>query len=215
MKAERYVDKIAGKIKCSASKKKEIKKELLLDMKLRQEQGESLADIIAQMGSIREVADGFNENIPPKEKKQYVLKKIVTIAASVMILLFFAVLFLYDRVPKSADIKNSSYFDSQLVEDAVKETIILLDDGNYSELQKNAIEQMKELLNEEVMNQAKAQIGDDWGKRQSFGAVYMTEMIQGDEHFAVAEIAVSYENVSAVYRLTYDQNMKLAGIYVR
>lgn len=215
MNENRYVNKIIRKIKCGAGRKKEIKKELLLDIELRKEQGESIEDIISQMGSIRDVADGFNENISPKEKKRYVLKKILTIVASVIVLLFIAMSYLYHIVPKSVDIENSAYFDVQSVEDAVKETILLLDNEDYSGLQENAIEQMQEVLNEEVMNQAKAQVADDWGERQSFGAIYMTEMIQGDEHFAVAEIAVSYENISAVYLLTYDQDMKLAGIYIR
>ena len=45
--------------------------------------------------------------------------------------------------------------------------------------------------------------------------VYMAEVIQGGRHFAVGEMTVTYENVSATYRLTYDENMRLAGLYVR
>lgn len=43
----------------------------------------------------------------------------------------------------------------------------------------------------------------------------MVEMAQGNQHFAVGEVTVAYENVSVTYRLTYDEDMLLAGLYVR
>lgn len=215
MNVNHYINKIVRKIKCSAARKKEIKKELLMDIELRQEQGESLDSIISQMGSIKEVADSFNENISPKEKRKYVLKKVISVVAFAALLLLLAIMVLYKLVPKSANIENSEYFDKQVVEDTVKETIIRVDDEKYSTLQENAIEQMQEFLNAETLGNAKAQVADEWGERQSFGSIYMTEIIQGNEHYVVAEIAVSYEHVTAVYRLTYDKDMKLAGIYIR
>ena len=56
---------------------------------------------------------------------------------------------------------------------------------------------------------------DDWGERKQFGAVYMIEVIQANKHLAVGEMTVTYENVSVTYRLTYDEDMHFAGIYVR
>lgn len=215
MNINHYINRIIRKIKCSTAKKKEIKKELLMDIELRQEQGEALESIISQMGNIKEVADSFNENISLKEKRKYVMKKVISVVAFVAFIVLLAIVVLYKIVPKSVDIENSEYFDKQVVEDTVKETIMLLDDKKYSILQENAIDQMKEIINEETLGNAKAQITDEWGERQSFGAIYMTEMIQGNEHYAVAEIAVSYEYITAVYRLTYDKDMKLAGIYIR
>lgn len=58
-------------------------------------------------------------------------------------------------------------------------------------------------------------LSDDWGERKQFGAVYMVEVIQGNSHLAVGEMTVTYENVSVTYRLTYDEDMRFAGIYVR
>ena len=74
---------------------------------------------------------------------------------------------------------------------------------------------MKSVLNAETMGKAKGALSDDWGERKQFGTVYMAELVQGNRHFAVGEITVTYENVSATYRLTYDENMRLSGIYVR
>lgn len=74
---------------------------------------------------------------------------------------------------------------------------------------------MQALLNAETMDEVKGMLSGDWGKRKLFGAVYMVELVQGNRHFAVGEITVTYENISATYRLTYDEDMRLSGIYVR
>lgn len=49
-------------------REKEIKKQLFTDIHMRISQGERLEEILSQMGTAKEIADGFNENISPKEK---------------------------------------------------------------------------------------------------------------------------------------------------
>ena len=82
-------------------------------------------------------------------------------------------------------------------------------------MQERVTPKMQTLLNAETMDEVKGVLSDDWGERKMFGAIYMVELIQGNRHFVVGEITVTYENVSATYRLTYDEDMHLAGIYVR
>ena len=97
----------------------------------------------------------------------------------------------------------------------MKETIELLDAEDYTALQENAVPQMRSLLNAETRTHLRGALSEDWGERKQFGAVYMVEVIQGSRHFAVGEMTVTYENVSVTYRLTYDEDMCLTGIYVR
>ena len=52
MNEKQYVNAIARKIKCGGEKKKEIKKQLLMDIHLRKEQGEELEEIISHMGQL-------------------------------------------------------------------------------------------------------------------------------------------------------------------
>ena len=167
------------------------------------------------MGTVKEIAGGFNENISMKEQKQYARNKVLKIAIPIIVVLVFLILFVYWILPKSFDIEQSRYFNREQVEAAMKETIDLLDERDYIALQESAIPQMKPLLNAETMDDVKGALSDDWGERKLFGAIYMVELIQGNNHFAVGEITVTYENVSATYRLTYDKDMRLAGIYVR
>lgn len=97
----------------------------------------------------------------------------------------------------------------------MKDTVELLDAGDYTSLRENAILQMQTVLNEESMGSAKKQISDDWGERLQFGNAYIAEIVQQNTHYAVGEITVTYDNVSVIYRLTFDENMLLAGIYMR
>ena len=68
MNAEKYVNDIVGKIKCTEVKKKEIKTQLLSDISARMEQGESLEQIMESMGTVQEIADAL-EVVPSSERK--------------------------------------------------------------------------------------------------------------------------------------------------
>lgn len=215
MNEKQYANAIVRKIKCDGKKKKEIKKQLLMDIDMREKQGEQLEEIISRMGTVKEIADSFNENIPIKEQKRYLRNKVVKIVVPIAAVLVLLGLFIYWMLPKGVDIEQSKYFNKEQVENAMKETIGLLDAEDYIALQESAIPQMASLLNAETMDDVKAMLSKDWGERKQFGAVYLVELRQANRHFAVGEITVTYENISVTYRLTYDEDMRLAGIYVR
>ncbi len=215
MDEKRYVNAVARKLKCGGKRKREIKRQLLADIQARKNQGERLEDIISRMGKAEEIADGFNENISVEEQKRYAGNRVLKIAIPIALALFFLGMAVYWLFPKTVDIEKSRNFDKEEVEVAIKETIELLDAEEYAALQENAIPQMQSFLNAETRESMRKTLSDDWGERKKFGAVYMAEVIQGNRHFAVGEITVTYENVSATYRLTYDKDMRFSGIYVR
>lgn len=215
MDKKRYVDAVARKLKCGGKRKREIKRQLLADMQARENQGERLEDIISRMGKAEEIADGFNENISVEEQKRYARNRILKIVISIALALCFLAMALYWLFPKTVDIEKSRYFDKEEVEAAMKETVELLDAEEYAALQENAIPQMQSLLNAETRESMRETLSDDWGERKQFGAVYLVEVVQGNRHLAVGEMTVTYENVSVTYRLSYDQDMRFAGIYVR
>lgn len=215
MDERQYVNAIARRIKCNGKKKKEIKRQLLADITMRTEQGEDFQEIISQMGTVKEIADGFNENISEKEIKQYIRNRVIKIALSVIAVIIILASILYWMLPKSFAIEQSKYFDKEQVEDAMRTTIELLDMQDYATIQENAIPQMQSVLNQETMENVRKQITEDWGQRESFGVLYTMELVQGNEHFAVGEVTVSYENATVTYRLTYDREMQLAGLFIR
>ena len=215
MDEKRYVNAVARKLKCGGKRKREIKRQLLADIQARKNQGERLEDIISRMGKAEEIADGFNENISVEEQKRYAGNRVLKIAISIALALFFLGMAGYWLFPKTVDIEKSRNFDKEEVEVAIKETIELLDAEEYAALQENAIPQMQSFLNAETRESMRKTLSDDWGERKQFGAVYMAEVIQGNKHLAVGEMTVTYENVSVTYRLSYDEDLRLAGIYVR
>ena len=78
-----------------------------------------------------------------------------------------------------------------------------------------ATSEMQPYLTEEKMEEAKKTIGDDWGTFRNFGKTYMTEIRQNGQSFAMVQMNASYDNVSVIYTLTFDAEMKLAGIYMK
>lgn len=219
MKAETYVDKIVKQMQCSKSKKEEIRKQLLGDIRERVAAGESEEAVIAQMGTVEELAQEFNESFSAKERKRSRKArstKMIIITILVIIGLFaIATALLYWMLPKGTDISESSIFVKEQVEARVEEVINLLDDGAYDTLAENATEQMAGVLNDEDMDAAKQLVGDDWGARVELGTIYMQEVEQQGVHYVITQVAASYENVTVTYTITFDENMKLAGIYMK
>ncbi len=219
MKAETYVDKIVKQMQCSKSKKEEIRKQLLGDIRERVAAGESEEAVIAQMGTVEELAQEFNESFSAKERKRSrkaKSTKMIIITILVIIGLFaIATALLYWMLPKGTDISESSTFVKEQVEARVEEVINLLDDGAYDTLAENATEQMAGVLNDEDMDAAKQLVGDDWGARVELGTIYMQEVEQQGVHYVITQVAASYENVTVTYTITFDENMKLAGIYMK
>lgn len=215
MDEKRYVNAVARKLKCGGKRKREIRRQLLADMQARENQGERLDDIISRMGKAEEIAEGFNENISVEERKRYARNRVLKIVIPIALALLFLGMAGYWLFPKTVDIEKSRYFDKEEVEAAMKETVELLDAEEYAALQGNATAQMQPLLNAETRESMRETLSDDWGERRQFGAVYLVEVVQGNRHLAVGEMTVTYENVSVTYRLSYDEDMRFAGIYVR
>ena len=215
MDEKRYVNAVARKLKCGGKRKKEIKRQRLSDIQMRENQGERLEEIISRMGKAEEIAESFNESISAKEQRRYAGNRVLKIVIPIVLALTFIAVSVYWIFPKTVDIEKSRVFDKEEVEAAMKETVELLDAEEYAVLQENAIPQMQSFLNAETRESIRETLSDDWGERKQFGAVYMAEVIQGNTHLAVGEMTVTYENVSVTYRLTYDEDMRFAGIYVR
>lgn len=215
MKEQQYVNAIIRRVACGKDKKNEIKKQLLSDIALHKEQGEPLETILARMGSVEEIAASFNESISPAEQKQYIRNKRFKRIASVFLAIVLLAFLVYWKMPKGMEIADSDYFSQQQVEEAMKQTIEQLDAKDYAALQKNSIPEMQEILDEAEIEPIKQNISPDWGARRQFGPAYIAELVQGNAHFAVGEITVSYENTNVTYRLTYNADMQLAGLYIR
>ncbi len=112
--------------------------------------------------------------------------------------------------------ETTNVYASKEVEDKTKEIIELVSNNDYQTLRDDyAVEEMKEVLNEEYMLEAKSMINDNWGELKSIGTVYAADVTQNNITYTVVQVNVTYENLSIAYTITFDENIKLAGVYFR
>ena len=106
-------------------------------------------------------------------------------------------------------------FDVQVVEQHVMATITRFEKDDITGLQAEATAELRPHLTAEQVSGAKAEFAPKWGPRGAVGKPLMTAGKEGDKWYVICELAVGYKATAVVYRLTYDENMKLAGFFVR
>ena len=115
MEAEKYVSEITQKIKCTRAKKLEIQKQLLSDISMRREAGESLEQIMESMGTAGEIADAFAQNLTEADKKAYKKRKILIILSAIALALLFLCLYVWWAIPKQVDISGSEKYSQERI----------------------------------------------------------------------------------------------------
>lgn len=215
MTAETYVKQIIRRVKCDRKRKQDIEKQLLYEIKERVGAGENLQDILSEMGTVEEIAAGFNEGISESEQRKYrrkiVAKILVLIVVVLLVLISVAVWYL----PKVNDIESSDIFVETEVEEKLVKVVTLLDADDYAGLQAVSTSRMADVLNDDYMSAAKQKLSEKFGERIAVGTIYMQEVQQMSQSFAVCQTTVIYENVTVVYTITFDEEMNLAGLYMR
>lgn len=215
MSAEKYVKDIVSKIKCTGAKKKEIEKQLLSDISMRMEQGESLEQIMESMGTAQEIADAFSQNLPEAERKIQRKKRIGIIIVMIVTGVFLLGAYVWWIFPKPLDIKNIESVTEEAVDAQVETVVTLLNGNDFETLRGMAIDEMQNVLTQEVIDQARDPISDDWGEMLMVGFTYVQGIQQKGRVFIVTQTDVMYENVSVTYTITFDEDLKLAGVYMR
>lgn len=213
MTAETYVKQIVKRVKCDKKRKLDIEKQLLYEIEERTGAGENLQDILSEMGTVEEIAAGFNEDISEAERKRYRRKTLARILVPIVFVLVVLISVAVWYLPKVNDIESRDIFVKADVEQKLVEVITLLDEDDYESLQAVSTGQMANVLTE--VSAAKQQLSDEFGGRISVGTIYMQEVRQMGQCLAVCQVTVTYENVSIMYTITFDEDMKLAGLYMR
>lgn len=215
MTTEKYVNTIIRKVKCSKSRRLEIRQQLLSDIEGERENGESPENIMHRMGSAAEVAREFNQNMPERERKAYTRKKLLKIIIAVAVIIVAAACIIYRMLPKGAELGTSGVFEQNVVEEQAKWIVEKLNEDDFETLLDASDEAMQQALTPEMIEDARASISDDWGDFRSYGQVYMSELKQNGKLFAATQMTVAYENVSVTYTILFDEDMKLAGLFMK
>ena len=215
MTKEQYVNAVVKKVKCSGRKRKEIGRQLLSDVSVAVENGETLDEVMERMGTVREAAEEFNQNLSEAERKAYARSKRRTIVCAVLAALLLLVCGVYWILPKSAQIDSSGVFEEQIVEERVRQIITELDQNDFAALRQEAVDSMQKVITQETFESARQLVGDDWGELKSFGKNYMVEVKQMGKRMVTSQMTVAYEKLIATYTITLDRDLKLAGLYMK
>ena len=213
MDAEKYVKKIVRNLKCTGAKKKEIGDSLLSDIAARREQGEAMEQIMESMGSPEEIAEAFSQNLSDADRKAYKRRRIgMTIGQIVAALVFLSVLAWW-MIPKPAALGDD--LSQEAVTASVEKVVVMLNQNDFDGLQELAVDELKSKLTQETLDEVRKGISEDWGEMQSIGKVYMQGVKQKGKVIVVTQVDAVYENVSVVYTISFDEDLRLGGLYMR
>ena len=121
-----------------------------------------------------------------------------------------------EAAPTAAEaVQEQAPFDQQTVAQHMMATIERFERDDATGLQVEATQELRPHLTTEQIAGAKAEFAPKWGARAGVGKPLMSAGKEDGVWYVVCEIAVGYKATAVVYRLTYDENMKLAGFFVR
>lgn len=215
MDEKKYARQVAKYLKCSGTRKREIRKQIMSDIQAAAEEGKSPEQIIQGMGEPRALAGEFNESFSDAEKKAAGRAKMWKILAVVLAVLVVLVSLVWWALPKTRYLSDSKTFSEEQVRERAELVITLFGQEDYAGLQPYLTGEMAELMSEETIAQIKLYIGDDWGEMLNIGNVYLMEVSQFGQKAAVVQMTVSYEKVAVTYTINLDEDLKVAGFYLK
>lgn len=215
MNAEKYAKQVARHLKCSGKRKQEIRRQIASEIQAAMEEGGFLEQVLQGMGEPRALAAEFNESFSEREKKAAKRAKLWKILGAVFAVLVLLVSLIWWALPKSKYLSDSRTFSEEQVQERAELILELFNQGDYETMQSYMVGPLQEITTEEILEQNKQYIGADWGKMITIGNSYRLELSQFGRKYAVVQMTVSYENTSAVFTMSFDKDLRLAGFYMQ
>lgn len=215
MTAEQYAKEVGKLLKCRASKKKEIKSQLLSEINDTVAKGEDLEDVLKRMGIPWDYANRYNDHFDKAERKAAKRERRLKIWGIVLVVIALILAVVYWNLPKWSDISESTVFSEDVVKAEAEEIIRFYSDNDFQSVTARMNDDMKQVLNAATLQYTKSQMKEDFGELLAFGNVYASEAKQNGKSYAMVQVSVSYSNMSVTYTITFDADMKLAGFYVK
>lgn len=215
MDAEKYAGHVAKYLKCAGRKRREIRRQIAADIQAAAEEGSSPDQVIREMGEPKALAAEFNESFSEAERKAAGRAKLWRILAMILAVLAAVAVLVWWALPKMNYLSHSRVFSVEQVQERAELILGLFNEEDLSGMQPYLSEQMQEIMTEEGIEQIKLFIGPEWGAMNGIGNVYPTEISQMGKKYAVIQMTVSYEKVSATYTMTFDEELTLIGFYLK
>lgn len=112
--------------------------------------------------------------------------------------------------------KLSSEFDQVEVEELATNIVNMVNKEDAEGIKELYNEEMKQAMTDEVLNQV-FDIVKEFGEYEKITKIDVTGIKDkaSDQPFAVAVINAKYTDKKAIYTITFDTDMKLAGLYIK
>lgn len=221
MNRRSYVKKVVKHLACSKARRDDYVRDLDSDIDAALESGETWAQVEQRMGDPRQIAREFNEDLSESElvagkkrKRNKIIGIVVGVVAVIALVLAGAVWWV---TPKYAPAGQSVGLSEQQVMERAQEVVTLADEGDLEALRDMSTEAVQEALSQELLDKARVATANNgnWGSFKSFGNVYAAEVDQMGVTLEVIQLVAEYENVSIVYDIVFDKDMKLATFVMK
>lgn len=128
-------------------------------------------------------------------------------------ILLLIVITLTACTPKSLPEK----FDAEKVKATAENVITLFSNEEYDKITNELTrEDLKTALTPDVLSNAKAQIMPNAGSFVEFSkASYITQKDKAGNDIVAAVIATKYQNQTVTYTISFDENFKIIGFYLK
>lgn len=215
MTAEQYVRDVGKLLKCRASKKKEIKKQLLSEINSAVAKGETLEEVLKRMGIAWDCAIRYNDNFDRAERRAAKRERILKIWMIVLLAIVAVFAFSYRNLPRWSDISESTVFSEGKVKAEAEALIRLYSDNDFQAVTEHMNADMRKAMNASTLQYTKSLVKEEFGTLQSIGDMSVSEADQNGKKYAMVQVDVSYSDINVSYTITLDEDMRLAGFYVK
>lgn len=216
MNRRSYVKNVAKRLACSKARRDDYVCDLESDIDAALAGGEAWEQVEQRMGDPRQLAREFNEDLSESELaagKKRKRNKIIGIVVGVVVVVALALAAaVWWVTPKYAPAGQSVGLTEEQVMERAREVVMLADEGDMEALKEMSTDEVQKALSQELLDEARAATANngDWGSFESFGNTYAIEVNQMGVTLEVVQLVAEYEQVSIVYNVWFDKDMKLA-----
>lgn len=213
MNEEKYIREVLKQLNCSKKDKLKIKEDLKSDLQLALESGKTWQEIQESLGSPLDYANELNEEFAYSPKKSR--KKLIITIICIVIIVILAIVWAFNYfIPKTYPLGDSTIFKKDELQVQVDEVIDDLNNENYSALKNISSDELKAHINKKELNKAKATLGN-LGTYQKITNQEFYEVKAQGQTYALIEVVALYDVRSVTYTISFNEEMELAGIYMK
>lgn len=138
----------------------------------------------------------------------------IILLALAAVICFFAA-FAWWLFPKVSAVGTSGIYTKETLEEKALQVVSLLDQNDFDSLWRDATEEMQSVLTQAQIDQIRDPLSDNWGESISVEIFSVQEVKQQGKLYASVQALAAYENITVLYTISFDQEMRLAGIYMK